>query len=163
MPHAEDTRTVPYTPAQMFDLVADVRRYPEFLPWCKALRVRSDDVDTAGNGLLVADMVARFKGFEERFTSRVALDRANLAVDVAYIDGPFRHLRNTWRFTDAGQGRTRVAFTIDFEFRNRLLQLLANSMLERALMRLSQAFIERANALYGTTDGSAPSRPSPPI
>jgi coenzyme Q-binding protein COQ10 len=163
MPHAEDTRTVPHTPAQMFDLVADVRRYPEFLPWCKALRVRSDDVDPAGRGLLVADMVARFKGFEERFTSRVLLDRPALAIDVAYIDGPFRHLRNTWRFAEAGPGRTRVAFTIDFEFRNRLLQVLANSMLERALMRLSQAFIDRANALYAVTDGSAPSRPSPPI
>jgi coenzyme Q-binding protein COQ10 len=159
MPHAEDTRTVPYTPAQMFDLVADVRRYPEFLPWCRALRVRSDDIDASGTGLLVADMVARFRGFEERFTSRVSVDRPNLAIDVAYVDGPFRHLKNTWRFTEAGAGRTRVAFTIDFEFRNRLLQMLANSMLERALMRLSQAFIDRADALYGATAGSVPSRP----
>lgn len=163
MPHAEDTRTVPYTPAQMFDLVADVRRYPEFLPWCRALRVRSDDVDATGSGLLVADMVARFKGFEERFTSRVMLNRPGLAIDVAYVDGPFRHLTNTWRFTDAGQGRTRVAFTIDFEFRSRLLQMLANSMLERALMRLSQAFIDRADALYSVRDGSAFSRPPQPI
>jgi len=163
MPHAEDTRTVPYTPAQMFDLVADVRRYPEFLPWCKALRVRSDDVDASGDGLLVADMVARFKGFEERFTSRVQLKRSDLAIDVAYVDGPFRHLKNTWRFAEAGPGRTRVAFTIDFEFRNRLLQMLANSMLERALMRLSQAFIDRANALYAPMDDSASSRLSPPI
>ncbi|MCC6920410.1 MAG: type II toxin-antitoxin system RatA family toxin [Alphaproteobacteria bacterium] len=162
MPHAEDTRAVPYSAGQMYDLVADVRRYPEFLPWCQALRVRSEDIDSSGAGLLVADMVARFKGFEERFTSRVSLRPAESAIDVAYVDGPFRHLTNTWRFQDIGQGRSRVAFTIDFEFRSRLLQLLANSMLERALMRLSQAFIDRADVLYGATGGSAPSRPLQP-
>lgn len=149
MPHAEDTRVVPYTPAQMFDLVGDVRRYPDFLPWCKALRVRSDEVTPEGQGLLVADMVARFKGFEERFTSRVTLDRPALAIDVAYVDGPFKRLTNAWRFAPVGETSCRVGFTIDFEFRSRVLQLLANTMFERALMKLSDAFVKRADALYG--------------
>ena len=147
MPHAEDTRTVPYTPAQMFDLVADVRRYPEFLPWCKALRIRSEEVDGEGRGTLVADMVARFKGFEERFTSRVTLDKPNLRIDVAYVDGPFERLNNAWRFTPLGVGTSRVGFTIDFEFRSRMLRLLANSVFEKALMRLSEAFVARAAEL----------------
>lgn len=149
MPHAEDTRIVPYAPAQMFDLVADVRRYPDFIPWCKALRIRSEEIDEAGNGLLVADMVARFKGFEERFTSRVTLNRPGLAIDVAYVDGPFKRLTNAWRFTEAGQGRSRVGFTIDFEFRSRVLQLVANSMFEKALMKLSDAYVRRADEIYG--------------
>lgn len=149
MTHAEDTRVVPYDAVQMFDLVADVRRYPEFLPWCHALRVKSEDISADGRGLLIADMIARFKGFEERFTTRVSLDRPNLAVDVAYIEGPFKHLVNTWRFVPLSEGRSRVVFTIDFEFRSRILQLLARSMFERALVKLSDAFVKRADALYG--------------
>ncbi len=149
MPHAEDTRTVPYLPQQMYEMVADVRRYPDFLPWCKALRVRSEVLDVEGRGLLVADMVARFKGFEERFTSRVTFDRPALAIDVAYVDGPFKHLSNAWRFTPAGEGRCRIGFVIDFEFRSKVLQLVANSMFEKALMKLSGAFVTRADQLYG--------------
>jgi coenzyme Q-binding protein COQ10 len=149
MTHAEDARVVPHQANQMFDLVADVRRYPEFLPWCHALRVRSEEVDAEGRGLLVADMIARFKGFEERFTTRVMLDRPNLAVDVAYIEGPFKHLINNWRFVPLSDQRSRVVFTIDFEFRSRILQLLARSMFERALVKLSDAFVKRADALYG--------------
>ena len=151
MPRAEDTRNVPYRPAQMYDLVADIRRYPEFLPWCKALRVRTEDVDTEGRGLVVADMVARFKGFEERFTSRVALDRPALTIDVSYIDGPFKHLDNTWRFHPLGETGCRVVFDIDFEFRSRLLQMLARTMFERALTKMSDAFVNRADALYGAS------------
>lgn len=163
MPQAHDTRLVPYSAAQMFDLVADIRRYPEFLPWCKALRVRSDDVDEDGRGRLVADMVARFKGFEERFTSRVTLDRAALAIDVAYVDGPFRHLENAWRFTPREDGGTQVDFDIAFEFRSRVLQILARSMMEKALLKLSDAFVQRAHALYGGLTCSAPSsRPAQP-
>ncbi len=147
MPRAEDTRIVPFTPAQMFDLVADIDAYPAFLPWCKALRVRSREVDGEGRGLIVADMIARFKGFEERFTSRVTLDRPALAIDVAYVDGPFSHLENQWRFM-AEESGSKVHFTIDFAFRNRILQMLANQMLERALLRLSEAFVTRAHELY---------------
>ena len=154
MTHAEDTRNVPHQAEQMFDLVADIKRYPEFLPWCHAIRVRSEEVSDAGKGLIVADMIARFKGFEERFTTRVSLDREALAIDVAYVDGPFRYLVNTWRFTLLADRRSRVHFTIDFEFRSRLLQLLARSMFERALVKLSDAFVKRADALYGAADAT---------
>lgn len=168
MPHAEETRVVPYGAQAMYDLVADVRRYPEFLPWCRALRIRSEEVDEAGRGTLTADMIARFKGFEERFTSRVTLDRPALAIDVAYIDGPFQRLTNAWRFTPLGDRSSRVGFTIDFEFRSKVLRLLANSMFERALMRLSDAFQKRADELYGAADstatgGSGSFRPPPSI
>jgi len=165
MPHAHDTKIVPHRAVQMFDLVADIRRYPEFLPWCKALRVRSEEEDKEGRGLAVADMVARFKGFEERFTSRVTLDRPNLAIDVAYIDGPFKHLTNAWRFTHIDETSSRVDFTIDFEFRSRVLQLLARSMLEKALLKLSGAFRRTRRCPYGAAvtcsgESSRPERPS---
>lgn len=160
MPHAEETRVVPHGAEAMFDLVADIRRYPEFLPWCKALRIKAEGVDEAGRGTMTADMIARFKGFEERFTSQVTLDRPNLVIDVAYVDGPFQRLSNAWRFTPLGEGTSRIAFTIDFEFRSRMLRLLANSMFEKALMRLSDAFETRADAIYGApTSGSGSSRP----
>lgn len=163
MPHAHDIKIVPHDAAAMFDLVADIRRYPEFLPWCKALRVRSEETDERGRGLVTADMVARFKGFEERFTSRVTLDRAALAIDVAYVDGPFKKLTNAWRFTQLEGQASRVDFSIDFEFRSRVLQLLARTMLEKALLKLSGAFVERADALYGRPTCSAPSfHPEPP-
>ncbi len=149
MPRAEETRVAAYRAEDMFDLVADVRRYPDFLPWCQALRVRSELPDEAGRTLIVADMVARFKGFEERFTSRVTLDRPALAIDVAYVEGPFKTLTNAWRFTPLEQGRCRVGFMIDFEFRNRVLAMLASTMFERALMKLSDAFFKRADDLYG--------------
>jgi coenzyme Q-binding protein COQ10 len=162
MPQAHDTKFVPHDAVAMFDLVADIRRYPEFLPWCRALRVRSEDTDEQGRGLITADMVARFKGFEERFTSRVTLDRPALAIDVAYVDGPFRKLENAWRFTQLDGRSSRVDFMIDFEFRSRVLQLLARSMLEKALLKLSGAFVERADALYGPTYSATSSLPQPP-
>jgi len=163
MPKAHDIKFVPHSAVAMFDLVADIRRYPEFLPWCRALRVRSEETDEQGRTLITADMVARFKGFEERFTSRVTLDRPALAIDVAYVDGPFRKLENAWRFTQIGTQTSRVDFHIDFEFRSRVLQLLARSMLEKALLKLSGAFVERADALYSTPTCSAESsRRAPP-
>ena len=161
MPRAHDTRIVPHGAAQMFDLVADIRRYPEFLPWCKALRVRSEETDEQGRGVITADMVARFKGFEERFTTRVTLDKPSLAIDVAYIDGPFKRLVNAWRFQPLESG-SRVDFDIDFEFRSRVLQLLAKTMMEKALLKLSDAFVHRADALYGVTCSAASSLPQPP-
>ncbi len=151
MPVADETRIVPFSAQAMFDLVADVRRYPEFLPWCAALRVRSDEETCEGRRLLVADMVARFKGFEERFTSRVTLDRPELAIDVAYVDGPFRRLENRWRFRPVGERNARVFFHIDFEFRSRVLQALAGTMFERALTKLSDAFEARAAEIYGAS------------
>jgi coenzyme Q-binding protein COQ10 len=149
MPRADETRVVPFTAGQMYDLVADVRRYPEFIPWCAALRVRSEEIGADGRGELVADMVARFKGFEEKFRTRVTLDQAAHVIDVAYLDGPFSHLKNVWRFEPLGERASRVHFHIDFEFRSRLLKLVASAMFERALTKLSDAFEARAGVLYG--------------
>src|SRR6266481_6183266 len=112
--HAEE-RVLPYTPEQLFALVADVERYPEFLPWCVGARIKERQSD-----LIVADLIIGFRMFRERFTSRVSLDRPG-RIDVTYADGPFRYLNNHWTFTPAAGG-CRVGFFVDFEFKSRLLQ-----------------------------------------
>ena len=153
MQHHE-TRVVAYSADQMFDLVADVARYPEFLPWVTAARIktRSDDG-------FVADVLVGFKSFREKFTSRVILDRPSHTIVAAYLEGPFRHLTNRWRFeTNAGGGCT-IDFDIDFEFKLRLLERLIGSLFDRAVMKMTDAFETRAAALYGNTPVSAvPSR-----
>ncbi len=134
----------------MFDLVADVERYPEFVPLCKSLRVRSRKCESDGRGTLIADMTVGYKLIRERFTSRVVLDRPRLKVLVEYIDGPFSRLENTWTFIDeAGSQNSRVAFFIDYEFRSRVLATLMGSMFDAAFRKFSRAFEERADALYG--------------
>ncbi|NWH08654.1 MAG: type II toxin-antitoxin system RatA family toxin [Alphaproteobacteria bacterium] len=148
MPRHDERRVLPHTPEQMFDLVADVARYPEFLPWCAALRIKSREMLPDGRELLVADMVASFKGFEERFTSRVTLNRAALQIDVAYVDGPFHHLDNRWHFEPAGEGATRVHFVIDFAFKSRLLASVAGLVFGRVVTRMTDAFEARARRLY---------------
>lgn len=139
----------------MFDLVGDIRRYPEFLPWCSALRVRSDEMGPDGTRTLTSDMLVRFKGFEEKFTSRAHLMAAQMVVRTEFVDGPFEHLENRWHFLASESGGTAVEFFIDFRFRSRILQKIASSMFEKALMKLSEAFIQRAHALYGTSKDGA--------
>lgn len=135
----------------MFDLVADVERYPEFLPWCAALRVlergAADRKET-----LTADMIVAYKVFRERFRSRVAFDRAAGTIDVEYIDGPFRSLQNHWRFSDLPEGGSVVDFQIVFEFRNFLLQATAQGVFEKVFSRMSAAFIARADDVYGESE-----------
>ena len=140
---------VPYSAAQMFDLVADVDRYPEFLPWCVALRVVERRVNEDGRGTILADMVAAYKMFRERFRSRVALDRAAGTIDVEYISGPFRSLHNRWRFIDRPGGGSVIDFEIDFEFRNFLLQATAQAVFDKVFGRMSGAFVARADDVYG--------------
>jgi len=132
----------------MYDLVADVKRYPEFLPWCIALRVISTD---KANSLqwVIADMVVSYKVFREKFRSKVTLDPDSNVIDVEYIDGPFKNLKNKWRFNDLPDGGSQVFFEIDFEFRNLLLQKTAQTVFEKAFTRMSEAFVERAQRLYG--------------
>ena len=139
----------PYSAAQMFDLVADVDRYPEFLPWCVALRVVERRVNEDGRGTILADMVAAYKMFRERFRSRVALDRAAGTIDVEYISGPFRSLHNRWRFIDRPGGGSVIDFEIDFEFRNFLLQATAQAVFDKVFGRMSSAFVARADDVYG--------------
>lgn len=142
MPRHSETRILPYTPEQLFDLVADVGRYQEFLPWVAATRVRSDS-DTE----MVADLVVGFKALKETFTSRVHKSRPS-EIEIDYVEGPLKHLNNVWRFTPAEEG-TEVDFCVDFAFRNRLFEALAGQMFDRALRRMIGAFEERAEALYG--------------
>ena len=150
MPSFREERPVRHRAEQMFDLVADVGRYPEFVPLCKALKVRSRKVDDDGREILVAGMTVGYKLIRETFTSRVMLDRPRLKVRVEYIDGPFRHLENIWTFTDEPEGEgSRVGFFIDYEFRSRTLGVLMGSMFDVAFRKFARAFEERADKVYG--------------
>ncbi len=142
---ARHTKTeVPYTADQMFQLVADVEKYPEFLPWCAALRVIE-----RGETTLTADMVVAYSVFRERFRTRVVLDRVQKRIDVAYVNGPFRNLENRWRFTDKPESGSVIDFEIDFEFKNFLLQATAQAVFDKAFARMSEAFVKRAEDVYG--------------
>ena len=134
----------------MFDLVADVARYGEFLPWVSAVRVRSNS-DTE----MVADMIVGFKGLRENFTSRVKKDRPN-TIMVDYLDGPLKFLRNEWRFVDTATGCT-IDFMVDFAFKSKIFEALAGQVFERALRKMTDAFEARAQALYGSNSASATS------
>ena len=147
MPAHSDQRVLPYSAAQMFDLVADVASYPKFLPWTAAARVRSV-TDRGETEVMLADLVVSFKVFRESFGSEVMLWKDKSRIDTRYIDGPFRHLHSTWRFRDV-EGGCEVGFEVDFEFRNRLLQGAAGMFFHEAMTRIIAAFEARAKALYG--------------
>ncbi|MCQ0969667.1 type II toxin-antitoxin system RatA family toxin [Paracoccus sp. TK19116] len=156
MPKHQDSRILPYTARQMFDLVADVERYPEFLPWNSAARIRSREaLEGEGAERIEADLVISFKVFRERFGSRVLLYPQDqpLWIETDYLDGPFRHLHSTWRFTDLPpedeELRCKVAFDVDFEFRNPILGRLIGAVFGEAMARIIRAFEDRARALYG--------------
>lgn len=149
MPSYSSRRRVPYSPHQMFDLVADVGNYPQFLPLCEGLTVRERSEDE-GKPVLVADMTVGYGALRETFKSRVTLDRgaAPPAILVEYLDGPFRRLENLWRFRDAG-GQCDVDFFIDYEFRSTMLQLLMGALFDKAFMKFAEAFEARARQVYG--------------
>ncbi len=147
MPKHAETRHLPYTPEQMFDLVADVGRYAEFLPWVSAMRVRSNsDTET------LADMIVGFKGLRETFTSRVQKVRPS-EILVDYVDGPLKYLRNEWRFRPEEQGCA-VDFTVDFAFKNRMFELIAGQVFGAALRKMIGAFETRAAELYGVASAA---------
>ena len=148
MPTHAEKRVLACSPRQLFDLVADIEGYPEFLPWCVAARIRKRE----GN-LVVADLVIGFKMFRERFTSRVRLDPEASRIDVAYEEGPFKYLNNHWVFEDHPQGCA-VDFYVDFEFHSRLLQKLIEPLFSEAVRRMVAAFETRARALYGARGGA---------
>jgi coenzyme Q-binding protein COQ10 len=151
MPRHEETRALPYSPEQMFDLVADVAAYPQFLPWVTAMRLRSDSPTE-----MVADMIVGFKGLRESFTSRVVKRRPE-SITVDYVDGPLKHLVNKWQFRSDGQGGVLVEFAVDFAFKSRMFEMLAGQMFDRALRKMIGAFEERAAQLYGAGSGSSSS------
>ncbi|MGR6430886.1 type II toxin-antitoxin system RatA family toxin [Rhizobium sp. PAMB 3174] len=147
MPKFETVRSVPHTPDQMFALVADVERYPEFLPLCEALTVRSRK-EREGKTLLVADMSIGYKAIRETFTTQVLLKPDEHAIDVKYIDGPFRYLDNRWRFEPEGEGGCQIRFYIDYEFKSRILGAMMGAMFDRAFRMFAEAFEKRAASIY---------------
>lgn len=143
MPTHAECRVVPYTPDQVFDLVADVERYPEFLPWCVAARIRQRPAPN----IIVADLVIGYKMFRERFTSHVEFDRPD-RIDVKYYEGPFRYLNNHWKLEPSDTGGCVIDFYVDFEFRSRMLQKVIKTLFNEAVKRMVSAFDKRAAALY---------------
>lgn len=148
MPSFKTTRQVPYSATQMYDLVADVARYPEFLPLCEALNIRQRTETTDGKRHLVADMTCGYKAIRETFTTQVTLDEAHRFIHVEYIDGPFRYLKNDWRFEPTANG-CRVHFHIDYALKSAMLGLLVGAMFDKAFRRFSVAFEARAAKVYG--------------
>ncbi|MEI2300346.1 type II toxin-antitoxin system RatA family toxin [Ensifer sp. MJa1] len=147
MPHFETNHVVKHTADQMFDLVADVEQYPQFLPLCEALTVRTRK-ERDGKVLLLADMTVGYKAIRETFTTQVLLNKAERVIDVKYIDGPFKYLDNRWRFEPSGEGQSIVHFYIDYEFKSRILGALMGSMFDRAFRMFSDAFEKRADSIY---------------
>ena len=149
MPQHKDSRILPYTADQMYALVADIERYPEFLPWNTAARIRSRRPEPDGSELVEADLVISFKVFRERFGSRVTLWPADRRIDTEYLDGPFKYLKSGWSFADLPHGSCKVDFFVDFEFRNAILGKVIGVVFGEAMSRIVRAFEDRARALYG--------------
>ncbi len=147
MPAHAERRVLPYTAEQMFKLVSEIDRYPEFLPWCIAARHRKRE----GN-VVWSDLIIGFRMFRERFTSRVTLDRPH-RIDVEYVDGPLRYLRNHWEFIDLPDGGCEIDFYVEFEFKSKILQKLIGALFHEAVTRMVRAFEARARDLYGEPDG----------
>ncbi|MGE6740120.1 type II toxin-antitoxin system RatA family toxin [Allorhizobium pseudoryzae] len=146
MPKFENHRPVKHSAEDMFALVADVEKYPQFLPLCDALSVRSRK-ERDGKTLLLADMTVGYKAIRETFTTQVLLNPAELVIDVKYIEGPFKYLDNRWRFQPAAQGSV-VDFYIDYEFKSRILGAVMGSMFDRAFRMFAEAFEARADKIY---------------
>lgn len=151
MPGIRETRRLPYSAEQMFDLVADVARYPEFLPWVIGTRIRSNSESE-----MVAEMLVGFKALREKFTSRVEKRRPH-EIKVHYLDGPLRDLNNDWRFKPLADGGCEVDFSVQFTFRNRIFEALAGQYFDRAFRKMVGAFETRAQELYGSSSSSAQS------
>ncbi|AUR07690.1 type II toxin-antitoxin system RatA family toxin [Phaeobacter inhibens] len=148
MPTHSETRPMPYTAQQMYDLVADVGDYPKFLPWCSAARIRSR-TPLGEAEVMEADLVISFKVFRERFGSRVTLFPNDKKIDTEYLDGPFRYMKSNWAFADRVDGGCDVSFFVDFEFKNAVLQGIIGVVFNEAMQRIVRAFERRAAELYG--------------
>lgn len=154
MPSFRNQRLVNHSAQDMFDLVADVETYPEFLPLCTGLRIRKRQQDQQGREVLIADMSVGYKAIRETFTSKVTLDRSKKEILVEYVDGPFERLINRWTFSDEAEPqegkrtKSRVDFFIDYEFRNRMLGMLMGVMFDSAFRKFAEAFEQRADVKY---------------
>ncbi len=147
MKRHEDCKILPYTPEQIYAMVADIEAYPEFLPWCRAARIRQSHTQEQVTNLQ-ADLVIAFSAFREKFGSDVRLDPNALQIDVNYLDGPFRKLVNQWKFSPVPEG-TKVEFFVEFEFKSKILQIAIGQVFDQAMRRIVHAFEERAKLLYG--------------
>jgi coenzyme Q-binding protein COQ10 len=157
VPTHKEIRIVPHSPRQLYELVADIEKYPDFLPWCIAARNRSREA-TADGELIDADLVLGFKMFRERVRSKVTLhppddDETGGRIDVEYVEGPLRYLQNHWVFVPAEGGGCEIDFFVDFEFHSRLLQKIVGALFHEAVSRMVAAFERRATALYGPAGG----------
>ena len=150
-----ETRRLPWSAEQMYDMVADVERYPEFLPWNSAARIRARYPRDEGGEVLEADLVISFKLFRERFGSRVTLLPDAREIETEYLDGPFRYLHSGWSFRDLPEGGCEVSFHVDFEFRNAILSRVIGVVFGEAMSRIVRAFVDRARTLYGPGDHPA--------
>jgi coenzyme Q-binding protein COQ10 len=148
MPQFSSIRAVRHAAANMFDLVADVERYPEFVPLCRSLKVRKRTPGPEGIEVVVADMTVAYKLISETFTSRITLDRPNLRILVEYLEGPFSRMENRWSFRPAGAKSCSVEFFISYEFKSQMLGLLMGSMFDLAFRRFAAAFERRADEVY---------------
>jgi coenzyme Q-binding protein COQ10 len=149
MPQFSSKRRVLHSASQMFDLVADVERYPEFVPLCKSLKIRQRTAKPDGTEIVVADMTVSFKLVREAFTSRVTLDRPNRKILVEYLQGPFSNLENRWSFDPKSDDACDVGFFLSYEFKSRMLAMLMGTMFDTAFQRFAAAFEKRADAIYG--------------
>jgi coenzyme Q-binding protein COQ10 len=148
VPQFQNKRRVRHSADKMFDLVADVEKYPQFVPLCETLKVRERTTDAEGREVIVADMTVSFKLVRETFTSRVTLDRANLTILVEYLKGPFSKLDNRWTFTPQGENASDVTFFISYEFKSRMLGFLMGAMFDAAFQQFAGAFEKRADRIY---------------
>lgn len=142
------TRRVKHSAARMFDLVADVERYPEFVPMCESLHLRKRSGEADGVEIIIADMTVAYKVIRETFSSRVTLDRQRLAILVEYLDGPFSHLENRWRFRPENDAASEVDFFIAYEFKSKMLGLVMGALFDSAFRRFAEAFERRADKIY---------------
>lgn len=153
MAATQQIRDVPYAPDDMFSLVSDIARYPEFLPWCAGARIRKREQEGECE-ILTADLIIAYKVFREQFTSRVLLDKRARIIDVRYVQGPFKYLANKWQLEALPNGGCRIHFYIDFEFRSRTLQKMMNGVFSKAFSRMMQAFIEQAEQRFDKVETS---------
>ena len=143
MPRHNEQRELPYPPSLLFDVVADIEFYPEFLPWCLATRIRE-----RSDNVIVADMMIGFRGLKESFTSHVTLNKPKLKIDVTYEDGPFKYMKNKWIFTEIDKGHCRLNFFVEFEFRSQILAKLMDMLFHKAVSRMVAAFELRMEKLH---------------
>lgn len=153
MPSFSTTRRVKHTASEMFDLVADVEKYPQFVPLCLSLKLIKRESASEGKEVLVAEMGVAYKVFRESFTSQVTLDKPNLQILVEYLSGPFQSLNNRWTFKPDGERACEVGFFIDYEFRSATLGMLMGAVFDAAFRRFAEAFEKRADEVYGRVSG----------